>query len=161
MGVLTNHDEWKNNAIDFLDKHKNSENRDFILGYCAHLLTDVYNSENVWTPFRLKYPHEIEAGRGNLHHIENNKIDIELALTYEGRGEFWGHLANSESIDFLNLIYAAELDIQKDYILNSWYKGKERQDVSANKIRTYEGEMDFIKKASDFVFEIFRDKIPK
>jgi len=117
----------------------------------------MYNNINVWTPFRLKHSDELEKGFGNLHHQENNKIDIELALTYEGRDEFWFNLAKSNSIDFTNIIYAIEIDKQKDNILNSWYKDKERQDISSNKIRTYEGEMDFIKKATDFIVHIFQE----
>ncbi|MCL1794026.1 MAG: zinc dependent phospholipase C family protein [Oscillospiraceae bacterium] len=156
-GFTTENEAWKNNVVAFLDKNKKSENRDFILGYCCHVLSDIYNNINVWTPFRQKYAEELEKGYGNIHHQENNKIDIELALTYEGRNEFWLHLANSKSIDLPPLIYAAELDRQKDNILRFWYRGKERQDISSNRIRTYGGEMEFIANATDFVANVFRE----
>jgi hypothetical protein len=158
-GFITDNDAWKSNILAFLNKYKNSIHHDFILGYCCHVLSDMHNNIKLWTPFRLKYADELEKGYGNLHHQENNKIDIELALTYEGREQFWLHLANSHSIDMENIIYAAEIDIQKDNILNSWYKDKERQDISSNKIRTYEGEMDFIKTAADFTALIFRENL--
>lgn len=158
-GFITENDAWKSNVVAFLNKNKKSANHDFILGYCSHVLSDMYNNINVWTPFRLKYADELEKGLGNLHHQENNKIDIEQALTYEGRNDFWLHLADSKSIDLPPVIYAAELDKQKDNILNSWYRGKERQDISANKIRTYDGEMEFIKNAADFVALVFRENL--
>jgi len=157
-GMITNYDRWKRNIIEFLNKRKYSEHHDFILGYCCHVLGDLYNTINVWTPFRLKYANELEKGV-NIHHQENYKIEIELALTYESRNDFWLHLANSNSIDLPPIIYAAELDKQKDNILNSWYKDKERQDISTNKIRTYESEMDFIKNATDFVTLIFQENL--
>jgi len=52
--MVTNNDNWINNVASFLKKHKNSEHYDFILGYCCHILTDIYNNINVWTPFRIK-----------------------------------------------------------------------------------------------------------
>lgn len=104
----------------------------------------------------LKYGADLEKGYGDLHHQENNKIDIELALTYEGREEFWVHLANSTAIDLPCIVYANEIDKHKDSILNSWYKDKKRQDLSSHKIRTYESELDFIQKATEFISPILR-----
>jgi len=157
-GMITDTDTWKDKIIEFLLKNRHSENHDFILGYCSHVLTDLQNTILVWNPFKIKYADElIEISYGNKHHQECNKLDIELAQTYENREEFWFHLANSKSIDIPNIIYAAEIDKQKDLILNSWYKDKERQDISSNKIRTYENEMEFIKNATDYIVPIFQE----
>ena len=155
-GFVTNNDEWENNVIAFFEKHKKTENHDFILGYCFHAILDMFNNINVWTPFRIKHADELKKGYGNIHHQECSKLDIELALTYEGREEIWHYLSKSISIDLPDIIYATEIDKQKDNILKSWYQDKERQDISSNKIRTYETEMDFIKNATDFVARIFQ-----
>jgi len=160
-GFTTDNDGWLNNTVALLSKYKLSENHDFVLGYCCHILSDMYKYKNIWTPFRLKHADELEKGLGNILYQENNKVDIEMALTYEDRNEFWRHLANSNSLDFADIIYAAEIDKQKDNILNSWYKDKERQDISSNKIVTYEREMDYVKNATDFVALIFRDNLLK
>ena len=157
-GFITKTDEWKNNVTAFLIKNRNSENLDFILGYVTHVLGDIYNTIHMWNPFKLKYADELkELTYGNIHHQECNKIDIELALTYYGRNDFWFYLAKSKSIDLPNIIYAAEIDKQKDLILNSWYKGKERQDLLSNKVRTYDNEMDFIKNTTSFVVDILNE----
>lgn len=55
-----------------------------------------------------------------------------------------------------NLIYAEEVDAQKDVILNHWYAGKDRQNIKPNKLVTYETTMDFIKNATDSVAPIFQ-----
>ena len=159
-GMITDYDGWQNNIITFLNKNKYSEHHDFIMGYCCHVLGDLYNTINVWNPFRLKYADELkEINYGNIHHQECNKVDIELALTYEGRNDFWLHLSNSHGIDLPNIIYATEVEKQKYVVLNSFYKDKERQDISSNKIRTYEGEMDFIKNATNFIALIFQENL--
>lgn len=53
-GMMMDYDDWESNIIAFFNKHKKSENRDFIIGYCTHVLSDLYNTINVWTPFRIK-----------------------------------------------------------------------------------------------------------
>jgi hypothetical protein len=159
-GLITKTDEWEVNTIEFLVKNKNTENHDFILGYCTHVLGDIYNTINIWNPFRLKYAAELkEMSYTNIHHQESYKLDIELALTYEGGNDFWSYLAKSESIDLPDILYAAEIDKQRDLILNSWYKGKECQDISTNKIRTYENEMVVIKNATDYIARIFQENL--
>jgi hypothetical protein len=159
-GMITDYDGWRNNIVAFLNTHKYSGHHDFIMGYCCHVLVDLFNTIHIWTPFRLKYANDLkEINYNNIHHIECNKIDIELALTHEGRNEFWLHLSGSHSIDLPNIIYAVEIDKQKDLILNSWYKDKGRQDISSNKIRTFQGEIEFIKNATDFVDFIFKENL--
>ena len=158
-GRITDYDGWQDNIIAFLIKHKHSEHHDFILGYCCHTLGDVYNNINIWNPFKTKHADDLkEIDYGNIHQ-ECNKLDIELALTYAGRNEFWYSLSNSHGIDLPGVIYATEIEKQKDLILNTWYMGKERQDVSSNKIRTYEGEMDFIKNATGYIALILNENI--
>jgi hypothetical protein len=155
-GRITNDIEWVRNITSFLSGYRESENRDFVLGYCSHLLSDSYNNRTVWTPFRLKHPDEQGKGYGNISHQESNKVDIELALTYEGRDAFWRNLSQSSSIDLPGIIYRTEIDQQKDYILNQWYKGKDRQDLSSNRFVTLESTQGFIERATDYVSSNFQ-----
>jgi len=150
-GMTTNTDEWKNNIIDFLNKHKNSENRDFILGYCCHILADICQIVTLFIPFKQKYADEIEKGIVDLMLRETNMVDIELALTHEKRDIFWANIRQSAGIDLADIIYAAEIEKQKDNILNIWYADKEWQDLTSNKIVTIDSITNFIKNAVDFI----------
>jgi len=150
-GMITNNDEWQNNVIDFLYNHRNSENYDFIVGYCCHILSDIYNSITLWIPFKQKYADEIEKGIGNLMRHETNMIDIELALTYKKRDIFWSNIQCSVGVDLPSIIYATEIEKQKDNILNIWYADKRWQDLTSNEIVTIEIIMNFIKNAVDFI----------
>ena len=156
-GMITNHGEWINSVITFFNERKNSGDRDFIIGYCTHVLTDIYNNKNEWIPFKERYPGEIEKGYGNRHHQESGRIDIELALTYDGREMFRQYLAASRSIDLPEIIYAGEMNEQVNNILNLWYKDKKRPDIASNTIVTYESNMDFIKEASGFAADVLRE----
>ena len=156
-GVITKNDEWKSNVIHFLSSHREAENHDFILGYCCHLLTDIYGNMALWIPFKQKYRPEIEKGYGNLYHQETNKVDIELALTHENKDIYWENIRQSVAVDLEDIIYAAEVEKQKDNILNVWFKDKERQDLSSHEVVTIESTMDFIKNAVDFVAPVLRE----
>ncbi|WP_055667913.1 zinc dependent phospholipase C family protein [Desnuesiella massiliensis] len=150
-GAITNNDEWVENVSNFIRKNKNSENYDFVLGYCTHILSDIYNNITVWLPFKQKYQDEISKGYGGLYHQESEKVEIELALTFENKKDFWKYLKKAEEVSLDNIIFAEEVRKHKDNILNHWYKGKKRPDVSSNKIVTVESTMKFIDDAANFV----------
>jgi len=160
-GMTTNNDEWKNNVAKLINDYLKSDHFDYVLGYCTHVLSDIYVNINVWTPIRLKYNIDLNIGNGydNNYHHECNKIDIELALSYEHRDIFWINLAKSKSIDLPDIIFAAETEMQKEYILNQWYKNKEHQDLSLNKIKTYEDELSLIERATVFIRSFFNENL--
>ena len=153
-GQITNNDEWQKNVVSFFEKHRNTENRDFILGYCIHILADIYNNINSWTPYRLKYPDELKKGYSNRHHIESNKVDIELAFLYKNTSDFWSNISISTGVDLPNVICAGEIERQKDYILNLFYKDKERQDLTSNEFVTIETTRDFVENATAYIIDI-------
>ena len=157
-GMITNNDEWKDNITKFLNKYKGTENNDFILGYCSHILADMYNNIYLWTPFKQKNPDAVKTmyNYDDLHHRNGYKTEIELALTYENRNEFWINLEKSMSIDLPDIIYRDEIEKQKDNILHLWYKDKSRPDVSPNEIA---GTMDTIKKASEYISDYFKENL--
>lgn len=51
-GITTDPDKWKADILEFWEANKNNANRDFIAGYCTHLLTDVMSSIIIWKPFQ-------------------------------------------------------------------------------------------------------------
>jgi hypothetical protein len=155
-GMITNNDEWEKSVINFLNRYKEVENQDFILGYCCHILSDIYNNMTRWIPFKQKHAHEIEK-YGNLPHQESNKVDIELALVHEKRKFYWLNIKQSTGVDLADIIYAAEIEKQKDNILNRWYKDKKHQDLTANKVVTIESISEFIKDAVSFVVPVLQN----
>ena len=157
-GMIINNDEWKENVIIFLNKHKKTEDKDFILGYCSHILADMYNNIYFWTPFKQKNPEVLKNlyNYDDLHHRAGYKMEIELALTYNNRNEFWVNLEKSKGINLSNIIYADEIEKQKINILNIWYKDKARSNLSTEEMAN---TMDTIKKASDYIIEFFNENL--
>jgi hypothetical protein len=150
-GMLTNNDKWIESVLEFLYKNKNSDNYNFILGYSCHVLSDIYNNIAVWTPFRLEYPDELTKGYGGLYHQESEKVEIELALREENKDNFWVHLEKAKSTSLNDIIFAEEIEKHKENILYNWYKDKEHQDISSNKLVTIESTMNFVEDATNFI----------
>lgn len=149
-GMLTENDDWTENVLKFLPDKRNSDNYDFILGYCCHILSDIYNNIAVWTPFRLKYPEELTKGYGGLYHQESARVDIELGLREKNKDDFWVHLEKAKPINLNNIIFSEEIEKHKENILYNLYKDKEHQDISSNKLITIESTMNFIEDATNF-----------
>ena len=61
----------------------------------------------------------------------------------------------SHSVDLPDIVFADEIDQQKDLILNSWYANKERPDVSRNMHVTRDSMNEFIKNATDYIVSVF------
>ncbi|MHB1153908.1 MAG: zinc dependent phospholipase C family protein [Eubacteriales bacterium] len=152
-GMITNNNEWIDNILKFLDKYKNSPDYSFILGYCSHILSDLYNNITVWMPFKQKCLTESDKEYGNLYHSESGKIEINLALTIADKDCFWDNLKRSKGIDLENIIFADEIEMHKTNILYLWFADKNIQDISGNKVVTYDGTLQFIKDASNFVLD--------
>lgn len=150
-GMVTNNDEWTESVLKYLHDNINSDNHDFIFGYCCHILSDIYNNIAVWTPFRLKFPEELEKGYSGLYHQESRKVDIELALKKETRDNFWLHLEKAKPLNLDGIVFAEEMEKLKENILHNWYKDIEHPDLSANKLVTLESTMSFIKDAAHYI----------
>ncbi len=53
-GITLDSEGWRDAIYKFWKENRKAENRDFIAGYCVHLLTDWENDRSIWTPFREK-----------------------------------------------------------------------------------------------------------
>ena len=148
-------DEWRQDLLDFWHQHEHSSQRDFILGYCVHILTDLYNANSMWGKFLLRYPDDrVRAER--IYRRENEIMDDELHYTHsELTAQLWEHLRNSVGVSVEPLIFAMEIEQQKEHILNGLYTGRQRHDVSQNVDITYESMIEFIENAAAYVLGVF------
>lgn len=164
-GELTNNEEWCNNILEFAFKHRSSENADLVYGHCAHVLTDLRNNIDWWTPFKLKhfnttkipdYDKLYDSGDSNvirISHTEDFNLDIQLYHLTDSKDEIWHYLSESKGIDVSDIIFADELDKIRDNILYRQFKDKPILDSSKNKYITYSELINFIDRAATFICE--------
>ena len=132
-GITLDSDKWKRNVLDFWNIHKTDPNRDYIAGYCVHILTDWLNDIKIWAPFRnenmqdedvedIYHIYGQEAYRGDqwLFHESNNSEKI-MSL-----------LAESRVYSIENLVRQKDVETQKKHILSDQYKNKDNYDISSH-----------------------------
>ena len=51
-GITEDPDKWEANSMRFWEENKGADNRDFIAGYCIHILTDIQSALKIWKPFQ-------------------------------------------------------------------------------------------------------------
>ncbi len=151
-GYMTNHNECVNNVIDFLITNKQSENFDFIIGYCIHILSDIYHHLIVTTPLRNKNAYIFDE----LYSQESIKVNIELALTCDVKDQIWSYLKNSIAVELPGIVCFDDIQKIKNHVLNDWYQDKTNQNLTSNKIITFENNMNYIDRATKYIILILQ-----
>ena len=132
LDIYINH--WKNNVENFFIGHNSKEVYEFTLGYCIHLMADIYNYKYIWTPFKLKFGRENDK----VYQNECLTVDFEILQKENYKAKLLPILDQSKELDFFDLITQEELTGLKNNIINIQYEDKESVDNSGNKFITYE-----------------------
>ncbi len=146
-GWVTDNSGWKENVLRFYELMKGSDDPDFILGYCAHVLADIKHNVEIWTPFRLEHEHELISGQGSALHREAVEVDFELYRTFPERHEVWALLEQAQAIDIPGIVRASDIERARSHLLHKQYLGRKSVDTSAYKFVTVENMTDFIAEA--------------
>ncbi|MCX7772483.1 MAG: hypothetical protein N2376_05150, partial [Clostridia bacterium] len=150
-GSVTDNEYWTQIVLNFLREHQNSMHRDFILGFCAHILSDIRNNIKIWIPFKEKQTQPTNNIHGSLLHQEAAEIDYKLYRTYEQTPVIWELLEQSHGIDLCGLVFSSEIDKMKQALLYEQYQNKAPGDLSSNQYLTWDTITSFIKEESETV----------
>jgi hypothetical protein len=153
-GWVTDNSGWKENVLRFSELMKDSEDPDFVLGYCAHVLADIKHNIEIWTPFRLEHEHELISGQGSALHREAVEVDFELYKTCPDRPELWALLEQAQAIDIPGIARASDIERARSHLLHKQYLGRKSVDMSDYRFVTVRNMTDFIAEAW---LEIARD----
>ena len=154
-GITLDSDKWKRNVLDFWNMHKTDSNRDYIAGYCVHILTDWLNDIKIWSPFinenmqdedvdAIYHIYGQEAYRGDqwLFHESNNSEKI-MSL-----------LAESQEYSIVNCVLQKDVETQKKYILSEQYKNKSKYEISGHRYCTKSAIISFIDECAEELKDI-------
>ena len=125
---------WKSNVENFFNNNSSKEIYDFVLGYCIHLIADIYNYKYIWTPFKLKFGGENDK----IYQNECLTVDFEIFQKENYNAKLFPILDKSEKMEFLDLVIKEELIELKNNIINIQYVNKEPVTNRENKFMTYE-----------------------
>ena len=155
-GLITNNSEWTENVLKFLTLNKGSENIDFILGYCGHILADIRNNiynTKIRTPYRMAREQELGRELGSVLHKELAAINLQLYQTLPERDAIWELLKQSQCVDLCGVADSLDIENMKASILCDQFSDREACDVSTNRCITMKDVTDFIANESEYIRE--------
>lgn len=129
-GITTESDKWRDYILSYWDLHKIEKNKDYIAGYCVHVLTDWLNDKVIFAPFRKRiksveeyddiyavYAKEAHGSDQWLYQYSPNTQSI-ISLLERGKPH---HVAGR--------VYKEDVVFQKEHILRKQYREKENIDI--------------------------------
>ena len=164
-GMTTESEIWKQNVLTFWNQHKKDETRDFIAGYCAHILTDWWSNLRVWIPYRNEIEQIIRKKRLddgediNMNEIhapygqEAQEFDQWLYHTSDYSEEIWHLLMNGNAYSIRNCVRAEDIERQRRVILTEQFQTKESPDISGNRYCTKEVFCPFIEECVEIIVQ--------
>lgn len=154
-GITLDSDKWKKNVCTFWKEHKDDDNRDFIAGYCVHILTDWLNDIKIWSPFRN------ENMRGDnvqeIYHIYGQEAYGSDQWLYQhsvDNGAIMKLLSEGTAYTIPERIAKEDIECQKKYILFEQYKEKGDYDINNYRYCKKEVLLAFIDECVDAISEI-------
>jgi hypothetical protein len=146
---------WKANIMTFFLKYKSQNIFDFLLGYCIHLMVDVYSYKYIWTPFKLQFSNNKAIDFGEIYKEESLLADLELFQRNNFEQNIFPLINIAEEADFFDLVFKDDIKGLKNNILNIQYKDKNRINSSANKYIVYEKIIKTNNKIVEYVNQEF------
>jgi hypothetical protein len=153
-GLITNDQEWQDHVLGFLKENRDSEQGDFLLGYCVHILTDIQNNRKVWTPFRKVNQVVLDHGGGSLYHQESDKVDYGFYESFPHRKAIWELIERAQGQDVQAILTGAEVNAMKAYFLNERYRNRHLMDTTGNRYVMVEAMESFIREESLTIQEL-------
>lgn len=152
-GMTLDSEGWRDAICKFWNENRNAKNRDFMAGYCTHLLTDWENDRCIWTPFREKMIKDSEVDRVHERYgAEAHRFDQWLYRTDKDSEKIWRLLEQGCVYGVEGCILEENLARQKRSLLSEQFNGRSSYDISENQLCTEEIMKSFIEKCVEMIF---------
>lgn len=152
-GSITNNDQWLDNVIEFNRKHSQSPQKDFILGYCCHVIADIQNNIKIWTPFKERILINNTPHLGKQYHEESEATDN--VLFYEEASQaIIKTLVHGKGIEMINLVSKDEINQMHHAFLNERYLDRPIESTGHHEIIKRDEIECFIDETTHFIMSI-------
>ena len=124
--------------------------KDFILGYAVHLLTDLFNNVHVWSPLRSGGLVDTSQGMESVYHRESVRMNTYLTCQMTERDGIREALEKAEPLSIPGIIGIPEIVKMRQHDLAFMCEPKEAPDIQMNQYCTLEKTEWLIREASDY-----------
>lgn len=127
--------------------------RTFILGYCAHILTDVVWADTVWKDYLNKLAQtDLQVNPKVLYYRETDYIDFKIFRESPWRENIWNKLSMTKSPDYMDLLTSEEIEKWKIRTLE-WFEDEDKDPKIPPQFIKEAIIEKFISEATDLVYE--------
>lgn len=153
-GVTLESEDWLDAIRKFWEENRDVENRDFMAGYCTHLLTDWENDRCIWTPFRERAMQGADFDEVyGQYEAEAYGFDQWLYQNGKESREIWRLLEQGQVYGVNDCIRKEDLARQKQSLLSEQFTGKAVVDVSGYRFCTREVMEAFVERCVEKIQE--------
>ena len=153
-GITEDSNKWESNVMRFWEENKGADNRDFIAGYCVHILTDIQNDIKIWRPFRQM--NTVGMTVEEVYYIygkEARESDQWLYQTSLHSEHIMELLAGGRAYSIADCIGQGEINKLIQYMLTEEYAKKEIYDISGFQYCNDKVILGFIEECTEWLAE--------
>jgi len=154
-------ENWEFNVKKLYIENKSQIEFDFLLGYCTHLLADIYIYKYLYKPFQKEYCERSDLDYLKIYKNESLTIDFEIYQQFDYRNTIFPLLKEAIEIEFLHLIQKEDMDGIINNILNIQYNENQKKNGTRNEYLKYEQIMDINKSAVEYIKSGFIKELVK
>ena len=147
-------EKWKKNVIEFFVKNNSQGYFDFLLGYCIHLLLDIFVYKNIYRPYISENNSIDKNGCTKTYTNENLAVDLEIYQELNYEETIFPILASSKPTDFIDIL-ETDMERIKNNILNVQYKNKTIIDTANNKFYNFDKIIGFNNQSIEYIKKEF------
>ena len=153
-GITEDPDKWESDVMRFWEENKDADNKDFIAGYCVHILTDIHNALKIWKPFQeenIKGTNVEEAY--HIYGKEAYESDQWLYQTSPHSKKIIELLASGSAYPIEDCIGKEEIEKKIQYMLREEYGKTEIYDIRGFRYCNDKVILGFIEECTDWLAE--------
>lgn len=152
-GQVIDNTAWLDQVMGWYFAHEQDEQGDFIRGYCAHILSDIYHNIHYYGPYCQSHPEALRQSAAGTYHEKSKAVDFALAQQFEDREAVWAHLQGAHGITLSGMVDAGEIERMKATILYTQYSHSPGIAPQAYDEVTYRNTLQLIQGAAGFALE--------
>jgi hypothetical protein len=142
-------------VIELFKEHNTKNDNDFLLGYCIHIIADIYVYKYLWKPYIENYKNQDEKYYTKIYSNNNHIVDYCIYYNKNYRNHIFPIINNAIGIDFLEMINKKDIESIKNNILNIQYNEEPSKKEIKEEYITYKQIMDINDKTVNYVINEF------
>ena len=144
---------WTASVIDF---YRLNRDQSFVLGYCLHLMTDIYWNSTFYNAYKAKYLNDTSPIQDirMAYYNDTDQLDLLLYQSISRFTDLWDALGNAPPQSLFDFVSADEVEAWKQRTLH-WYDAGESTHQNPIRYLSIEDLNTFIDDCGKYVCDHF------